>query len=227
MANKLPLIVPLAALMLLEFIVTIEAPAGYDTIYGNNQDKLPKPLTQMTLGEVIDVQKSWTRRFKSSAAGGLQFMRNTLIGIAKEIPSLSGDALFDRDLQRRLGYYLLQRRGYERFVAGELSIVAFGRALAQEWASFPVLSACEGEHQSVERGQSYYAGDALNKSLVKPERVEAMLRQVFAAAAAAKPAPSVPPSTNLPAVPQPAQAAHPTGWAALGALLAKLFGGRK
>ncbi|WP_093233186.1 hypothetical protein [Sinorhizobium sp. NFACC03] len=32
---------------------------------------------------------------------------------------------------------LLLRRGYEKFVAGEMSIVAFGKALSQEWASYP------------------------------------------------------------------------------------------
>lgn len=230
MAKKLPLVVPPAATMLLEFIVSIEAPQGYDTIYGNNQDKLPRPLTQMTLGEVIDAQKSWTKRFKSSAAGGLQFMRKTLIGIAKEVPSLSGDVLFDRELQQRLGYYLLLRRGYERFMTGELSMVAFGKALAQEWASFPVLTACKGEHQPIERGQSYYAGDALNKSLVRPERVEAMLRQVLDAAKTGDTlppsSPADPPAMSAPSL-SPAPNRSTTGWDAFMAILVKLFGGRK
>ncbi|MFK3776570.1 hypothetical protein [Agrobacterium sp. NPDC089420] len=54
----------------------------------------------------------------------------------------------------------------------------FGLNLAREWASFPVLSATKGEHRDVARGQSYYAGDRLNKSLVKPEQVEQRLRHV-------------------------------------------------
>ncbi len=47
-----------------------------------------------------------------------------------------------------------------------------------EWASLPVLTATKGAHRQVVRGQSYYAGDGLNKSLVKPERVEDVLRAV-------------------------------------------------
>ncbi|MDH6229597.1 hypothetical protein M2281_000169 [Mesorhizobium soli] len=39
--------VPAGAAMLLGFIGDIEAPKGYGTIYGNNQGKLPKPLTSM------------------------------------------------------------------------------------------------------------------------------------------------------------------------------------
>ncbi|WDZ77958.1 hypothetical protein PWG15_05490 [Ensifer adhaerens] len=223
MRKTLPTIIPAPAMLLLDFIVGIEAPRGYDTIYGNNQDKLPKPLTTMTLGEVIDAQKSWTKRFKSSAAGGPQFMRQTLIDICTEIPSLRGDMLFDKVLQQKLGYHLLLRRGYEKFIAGELSIVAFGKALAQEWASFPVLAACKGQERLVERGQSYYAGDGLNKSLVAPERVEAMLRKVLAAARQ-QPIPDEDP----PAFPSaPAPAAKRPLWAILADLLAKIFGGRK
>ncbi|SDA70697.1 hypothetical protein [Sinorhizobium sp. NFACC03] len=62
MRKTLPDLVPMSALMLLDFIVGIEAPRGVDTIYGNNQDKLPQRLTTMTLGEVINAQKGWTRR---------------------------------------------------------------------------------------------------------------------------------------------------------------------
>lgn len=224
MSKTLPTIIPAPAMLLLDFIVSIEAPRGYDTIYGNNHDKLPKPLTQMTLGEVIDAQKSWTKRFKSSAAGGPQFMRQTLIDICNEIPSLRGDMLFDKVLQQKLGYHLLLRRGYDRFVTGEISIVAFGKALAQEWASFPVLAACEGQQRLVERGQSFYAGDGLNKALVSPERVEAMLRKVLAVARQQEIPDDPPEPTPTPA---PATVARRSPWAVLAELLAKIFGSRK
>ncbi|RVK75467.1 hypothetical protein CN154_15045 [Sinorhizobium meliloti] len=225
MRKTLPAFVPAPAMMLLDFIGSIEAPRGYGTIYGNNQDKLPLPITDMTLGDVVEAQASWTKRFKSSAAGRYQFMRATLIGIAQEIPSLRGDVAFDKDLQDKLGYYLLIRRGYDKFIAGDVSIGAFGKALAQEWASFPVLAPCAGAHRTVRRGQSYYAGDGLNKSLVKPERVEAILRQVLAAADAEPLTPLPKPSPVAPA-PLPAAAAKPSLWGVLAQLLAKLFGAR-
>ncbi len=44
--------------------------ASYDVIYAHRQDNLAKPLTAMTLGEVIDAQKTWSKAHGSSAAGG-------------------------------------------------------------------------------------------------------------------------------------------------------------
>lgn len=225
MRKTLPAIVPVPAMLLLDAIGAIEAPKGYGTIYGNNQDKLAKPLTSMTYGDIVEAQASWTKRFKSSAAGRYQFMRATLIGIAQEIPSLRGDLIFNKDLQDRLGYYLLLRRGYEKFIAGDMSIAAFGKALAQEWASFPVLAPCQGAHRALRRGQSYYAGDGLNKALVKAERVEAILRQVLAAADAEPLVPLPKPSPAAP-VPLPVPTAKPSLWIVLAQLLAKLFGAR-
>ncbi|WP_244629866.1 hypothetical protein [Brucella intermedia] len=37
--------VPAGEALLLDFIGGIEASPGYDVIYGNNQDGLPKPIT--------------------------------------------------------------------------------------------------------------------------------------------------------------------------------------
>ena len=175
--------VPAGAALLLDFIGSIEAPRGYDVIYGNNQDKLPKPITKMTIGELIDAQASFTKRFKSSASGRYQFMRATLQGLAQEL-GLRGTQVFDPDLQDRLGYHLLIRRGYKEFIAGKISRTEFGKRLAQEWASLPVLAATKGAHRDLKRGQSYYAGDALNKSLVSPAKVEAILNKVKTAGAA-------------------------------------------
>jgi muramidase (phage lysozyme) len=188
MSAKLPDTVPLHAQNLLDFIGDIEAPQGYDTIFGNRQANLPVPLTQMTYGEIVDAQgnwgnKTWVRanwghKTASSAAGRYQFMRKTLQDIAKAVGSIDGRTIFSPSLQDRLGYFLLLRRGYADFIAGRISLVQFGLNLAREWASFPVLSATKGEHRDVARGQSYYAGDGLNKSLVKPEQVEQRLRHV-------------------------------------------------
>lgn len=64
---------PPGAAMLLDFIYRTEAGRGppecYRVIYGHNQDKLPKPLTSMTLDEVEAAQPGWTKNFGSLAAG--------------------------------------------------------------------------------------------------------------------------------------------------------------
>ena len=176
--------VPAGAAILLDFIRKTEVGrtdrASYDVIYGQNQHKLKKQITTMTIGELVDAQTSFTKRFKSSASGGYQFMRKTLQDLSREL-RLNGRQMFDPDLQDRLGYHLLKRRGYEEFMAGTISMTEFAKRLAMEWASFPVLTATKGQHQQLKRGQSYYDGDALNKALVTPEAIEAVLRKVKAA----------------------------------------------
>lgn len=175
--------VPAGAAMLLDFIGKTEVGTadadGYGVIYAHKQHKLAKPLTRMTLAEVQTAQRSWSKNHGSSAAGRYQFMRATLKGLIEEL-RLRQSQLLDADLQDRLGYHLLKRRGYEDFMAGKMNRTEFGARLAMEWASFPVLRARKGAHRGLSRGQSYYAGDSLNKALVKPEEVEAVLDAVFA-----------------------------------------------
>jgi hypothetical protein len=211
--------VPAGAAMLLDFIYRTDAgkapPECYETIFGHRQKHLPTPITKMTIGDLIDAQKNWSSKAwvkrnwgystASSAAGAAQFMKATLIDLSKDL-HLRGNQLFDADLQDRLAYHLLKRRGYEAFMAGQISRTEFGKRLAMEWASLPVLAATKGGSRTVKRGQSFYAGDGLNKSLVKPETVEALLDRVKALAS--KPAPA--PAPSRPA-PQPSARAKPAG----------------
>lgn len=195
--------VPRGAAILLDFIRDTEVGrldrASYDVIFANRQSRLRKPITSMTLGEVTAAQKGWSKANGSSAAGGYQFMRKTLTELKLEL-GLSDVQIFSPDLQDRLGFHLLKRRGYGEFTGGKITANEFGKRLAQEWASFPVLSDTKGSSRQLRRGQSYYAGDGLNKSLVKPERVEEVLAEVLAAARrgsggvppVATPAPTVP-----------------------------------
>lgn len=177
--------IPNGAAILLAFIRKTEVGrddrASYDVIFANKQGKLAKPLTAMTYGDIIDAQKGWSKNHGSSAAGAYQFMRATLIDLAKANPSISGSDLFTPELQDQLGYQLLKRRGYDLFIAGKIDRTEFGKRLAQEWASFPVLAATNGAKRALRRGQSFYAGDGLNKALVSPEKVESILDQVIIA----------------------------------------------
>ena len=162
--------VPAQAKRLLDFIAGYEAPRGYDTVYANRMSQMPAPLTSMTVDEAI-AQGAWrTRTFGSSACGRYQFMAATLKAL-KASQRLTGSEVMTPDLQDRLGYALLLGRGYARFMAGSLSVAAFGNEIAKEWASFPVLTPTNGKR----RGQSYYAGDGLNHVLVGADPVERML----------------------------------------------------
>ena len=172
---------PPGAALLLAFIRSTETgrkdASAYTTIYGHNEAKLPKSITSMTVDEVIAAGPGWTRAFKSSAAGAYQFMNGTLRDL-KASEGLTGREVFTPALQDRLGLALLNRRGFAGFMVGTIGRNALGLGLAREWASFPVLANVTGAHRAVSRGETYYAGDKLNKALVKPEAVEAVLTQV-------------------------------------------------
>ncbi len=166
--------VPKPAAMLLDFIGGKEAPKGYDTVYANRMDKMPKPLTSMTIKEILDQGKWRTKTFGSSACGRYQFMDATLRDLAEEL-ELKAEDVFTPDYQDRLGFHLLRRRGYDKWIKGTLSDWAFMLNLAKEWASFPVPYTVKGGSRTVTRGQSFYAGDGLNKALVSAEDVEKTL----------------------------------------------------
>lgn len=183
--------VPSGAAMLLDFIAKPESRGLYTKIYDNHEAELATPITSLTLNALITAQAEWGRRWSSSAAGRYQFMPDTLAGL-KPVLGLTGAEVFAPDLQDRLGYALLQRRGYAAFVARTLSMQAFGKALAEEWASLPVLAPTQGAHRMLARGQSYYESDGLNHARVTPEAVEAVLRKVLVATAVVQPAPRPP-----------------------------------
>lgn len=218
--------IPTPAAMLLDFIGSTEAPKGYDTIFGNNQSKLKTPITTWTLDQLIKRQSDFTRRYGSSASGRYQFMKATLQGLRKP-GGLSGSEIFNANLQDRLGYILLLRRGYLDFMAGRIDRVEFGKRLAMEWASFPVLEACKGAHRSVQRGQSYYAGDGMNKALVpaaKVEQVLALMKRAQEPASAPKPVPAPEPAPQ----PQTRPTVKSAGfWARLFAIIGMILKGRR
>jgi len=203
--------VPRPAAMLLDFIGSKEAPRGYDTVYGNRMDRMPKPLTSMTMKEVLDQGKWRTKTFGSSACGRYQFMDATLRDLATEL-NLKAKDVFTPDYQDRLGLYLLRRRGYERWISGRMTDHEFMIELAKEWASFPVPYRMKGAHRTVERGQSYYAGDGLNKSLISAEAVEAALTKAKGLAGTA-PVPPARPAAESPS---------PAALAAMAALITAL-----
>lgn len=171
--------IPVSAMVLLNFIGDIEAPQGYDTIYGNKQSTLRTPVTKMTVGSLLKVMPVWSRKHGSSATGRYQFMKHTLEDLIAQ-KALKTSEVFTKRVQDRLAYFLLNRRRFDRYVASPPTISRneFGRNLAKEWASLPVLVGCKGSKRSVSRGQSYYAGDKRNKALVAPEDVEKTLRLV-------------------------------------------------
>lgn len=168
------------AAILLDFISEKESGGHYDVIIGNHQGSLTKPITSMTMQELASAQHAWAKKWGSSAAGRYQEMSGTIASL----PTLWRPTdHFTPDLQDRIAYALLKRRGYAEFMARKMATVEFGRRLAMEWASLPMLADGQGAHGHVKRGHSYYDGDGKNAALVTPEKVEAVLALVHAASA--------------------------------------------
>lgn len=218
--------VPKPAAMLLDFIGGKEAPKGYDTVYANRMDRMPKPLTSMTMKEILDLGKWRTRTFGSSACGRYQFMDATLRDLAEEL-DLKAEDRFTPDYQDRLGFHLLRRRGYDKWIKGLISDGEFMLNLAKEWASFPVPYTVKGSSRKVARGQSFYAGDGLNKALVSAEDVE----KALVAARAERnvlpdPVVTAPPPPDIEPAPVPARPAASGGlfFAVLKKALEAMFG---
>lgn len=177
--------VPSGAAMLLDFIGRAETGEtgedAYRTIFGHKEGKLSKPLTAFTIDELLDAQRLWAKNWRGSAAGKYQIIRKTLLGLVTDM-GIKGSQKFTPELQDAMGLYLLRRRGWDKFAAGEVTMRVFAHSLAKEWASLPVLYASNGAHRKVSRGQSYYAGDGVNKALVTPEAFEAVLAEAQKAA---------------------------------------------
>ena len=154
-------------------------PSAYDVVY-SGIPAYRRPLAHLTtypVAEVIEWQEFVVAKgAASSAAGAYQIIRKTLAGLG--LPSAR---IFDAACQDDAAMILLDRRGWKRCEGGDISPEAFGNELAKEWASLPVITGAK-------RGQSYYAGDGLNKAHATPEEVLAAIRAALKPEAAPAPA---------------------------------------
>jgi muramidase (phage lysozyme) len=159
---------------LLDLIGQAEAPAGYNQVYGGSRLQPPRPITTMTVSEVLDWQdRSVAAGSASSAAGRYQIIRGTLRDLVGR-GVLSPSETFDADAQDRAAVALMERRGLRQYQAGSLSAEAFGQRLSQEWAGLPAMT--RDRRGRTASGQSYYAGDGLNRATVSRDRVLSVLR---------------------------------------------------
>lgn len=160
---------------LLDLIGSLEGPKGYSDYYRGAKIPPPRPLENMTVGEVM----AWQQRNKdvrsNSAAGRYQIINKTLGGLVGQ-GVLSLDEPFNARAQDRAAIALADRRGLTRYRAGQISEQQFAQNLAMEWAAFP--AATRDRRGRPAQGQSYYAGDGLNKSLTTLDRVLATIRSI-------------------------------------------------
>jgi muramidase (phage lysozyme) len=149
---------------LLDFIGSKEAPKGYDQIYTRAEKIVGKPaVSKMTLNQVLALQERM-KKSGSSAAGRYQFLQATLQATMNRL-KLRGHEVWTPELQDRMAVNLLELRGLNKYLAGNIGATEFANNLAMEWASLPVVSTIRGRHRMVRAGESYYSGDGLNAAL--------------------------------------------------------------
>jgi predicted kinase/muramidase (phage lysozyme) len=147
---------------LLSLVGRLEAPKGYDQVYSGSVIRPPRPLTTMTINEVLAWQDANVAGgAASSAAGGFQIIRKTLRASADQL-GLKGDELFDAAMQKRIAVHLMRGRGLDDWRAGRISDQAFANSLAGEWAALPQVNGPKA-------GASVYQNDGLNKALTDPD----------------------------------------------------------
>lgn len=162
---------------LMDSIRSKEAPKGYAQIYSSAKG-VPKGtnITKMKLNDIVVLQRAMIKAgSKSTASGGFQFIKNTLIATIREM-GLTGEEVWTPDLQDLMAMHLVEKRGLNSYLRGDISAETFCNNLAKEWASLPVVTAIKGAHRMLVPGQSYYAGDGLNKSFHDPKDILKLVR---------------------------------------------------
>lgn len=166
------------ATRLLSFIASHESDGNYNAHFGRAGNTNNPKFTSMLLKSVLD----WQTRFvndngsPSSAVGRYQIIHNTMRGLIEALALDVDQVRFNGETQDKMALKLLEGRGYAKYRSGTLGVEDFATELAKEWAALPVLKSVQGQKRMVARGQSFYAGDGLNKALASADEIEALLR---------------------------------------------------
>jgi len=148
---------------MLELIGTLEAPKGYDQVYSGVSVQPPRPITTMTIGEVLDWQRLASKTSVSSAAGRYQVIRGTLSNLVDQ-GVVSVDDIYNPRTQDRIGLHLLRSTGYRN---GTTSPEVANR-VAGIWAALPQIGGPEA-------GLSVYEGYAGNHALISAPSYQGVL----------------------------------------------------
>lgn len=191
----------------------------YGQIYGGAKGVGKVSAIDVSIMTLRGVQGLQARMLKgksvSTACGGYQFIRKTLALTILEM-NLTGKEIWTPNLQDQMAIHLLQKRGLNSFLLGKMTRTDFANRLAMEWASLPVVTPINGKKV----GQSYYAGDGLNKSHHKPADILALV-DALRVTQPAPPAPVPVEPVIIEPQPLPPVTPAPTGlWAWLKSLFA-------
>jgi len=147
------------------------AEGGYESMFPS---ETISGLTEMTIAEVVELQKEKLKDGRESAAVGAYQMLYPADYI--EGAGLTMNSKFTPENQDKLAQAFLAQRGLTAEKAAK-DPAGFAKGLAQGFAGIPVLETMQGKEQQVERGQSYYRGVGKNKATVSPEVVEEAIKK--------------------------------------------------
>ena len=147
------------------------AEGGYESMFPS---ETISGLTEMTIAEVVELQKEKLKDGRVSAAVGAYQMLYPADYI--EGAGLTMNSKFTPENQDKLAQAFLASRGLTAEKAAK-DPAGFAKGLAQGFAGIPVLETMQGYKQQVERGQSFYRGEGRNKATVSPEVVEDAIKK--------------------------------------------------
>ena len=147
---------------LLRLIRHYEADGSYDTVEYRIPLRTPKPLTEMSIAEVMAWQRS-LGNVTSTAVGGYQFIMTTLRDTVQRY-QVDPSARFDARMQDHLARLLMR----DCAEAKARSTHAFANCLAGIWAALPLVT-------GPNKGKSKYRHIAGNRARTTPEHVIAVL----------------------------------------------------
>ena len=147
---------------ILDFIGKIESSDNYNVIVGGDK----KPLTNMTVKEIYQLQEELINKGQNSAVGRYQ-IKNSTLKETVDVLGIDENEIFDEKLQDKMARRLLTKRGYEEFRVGKITTKQFIRELSKEWAAFP----------EDESNQSYHKGVGNNKALADFKTVKDLLER--------------------------------------------------
>lgn len=166
---------------LLNLIAKGESSAGVDPYTSLWPGTSEASLIQMTCSEVQRFQtQRITQGFKSTACGRYQFIKKTLTEAIKVSGVDPLTTCYTPDVQDYLILSILkQYRKLDQWIAGTYTTDKFMIKLSQEFASMPVPYQMKGQSRTVNKGQSYYAGDGLNKAHHDPDSLFQQLNDIL------------------------------------------------
>ena len=141
-----------------------DSPGGASRYFG-------KDLTQMTVGEVMDLQRSG----QLFAAGKYQIIPQTMKGFVSS-SGISMTDLFDSRTQEKFKKYVtdVKRPAVGQYLRGESeNKLEAAQELAREFASIGLAYPEAGR----QRGESRYSGTGGNKASISPESIESALEK--------------------------------------------------